>query len=145
MYKGRIRRVQTKSWCLQGSPHSFPNLFIKHRMISIFSGCQRPNLNHFPLVVVSLPVCWTVTSQSNPQMRIKQGLEIRYEKVLSPQWLLYTSLPLLSVLLSLPPVCHTHSRPEPFPAYLWQKSKNTHMQMRWRLRHYLEAIMFSVS
>lgn len=67
----------------------FPNLSIKHKRISIFSGCQGPNLNHFPLVAGSLPVCRTVTSKSNPQMRIKQGLEIRYEKVLSPLWLLW--------------------------------------------------------
>ena len=63
-------------------PTPFPNLSIKHKRIPIF--CHRPNLNHFPSVAGSLPVYHTVTSQSNPQMRITKGLDIRYEKVLTP-------------------------------------------------------------
>lgn len=78
-----------------------PNISIKHRKIAIVSWYQRPNLNHFPSVAGSLPVCQTVTSQSHPQMRINQGLEIRYEKVLSPLWLLFRTSPHLALSLFL--------------------------------------------
>lgn len=56
--------------------------------------------------------CWFSSSvsycnfKSNHQMRIKQGLELSYEKFLSPLWLLfYTSLPIQSVFHYLD--CHT--------------------------------------
>lgn len=38
--------------------------------ICLFSGCQRPNLNHLPSVAGSLPVCHTVSSHGCPQMRV---------------------------------------------------------------------------
>lgn len=83
-------------------------------------------------------LCVTLTSQSNPQMRINQGLEIRYEKyekILSTLWLLlHTSLPLLSIRhragLSL--LLFSFSR---------KVSQDMGMQMRW-LRRYLAAITF---
>lgn len=132
------------------SLHHVSDISIKHSKISIVSSCQKPNLNHFPSVARSLPVCQAVTSQSNPQMRINQGLEIRYENVLSPlRMLLHTTLPLLYLytlqyFLVFLDLCHTH-RPNPSLVILQQKSQSTHMQMRWWLRCYLEAIMVPVS
>lgn len=48
----------------------------------------------------SFPVYNTLTSQRNPQIRIKRGLEIRYRKVMSPLLvLLHAVHPLLSLSL----------------------------------------------
>lgn len=90
----------------------------------------------------------TLTSQRNPQIRIKRGLEIRYRKVMSPLLvLLHTVHPLLSlshflslfvtVFLFLEIWWHAH-RPK-------LKGQNTDMQITGWPEIYLKAIMFPVS
>lgn len=137
-------RLQTKSWC-QLSCSAFLNLSkslhqTQKRSLSFF-GCQKPHLNHFPLVAGSLPVCHTVTSLSHPQMRINQGLEIRYEeyeKILPPLWLLHTSL---ACFLSI-----WHREGLSFLLFSFHRkvNQNMGMQMRWP-GPYLAAITFVVS
>lgn len=88
--------------------------------------CRKPNVNHFPLsgwVTSCVQIC------KNPQVKISWGLEIRYEKVLSPLWLYSSSLAL---------------RPEPPAVVPWQNSHTCEWD-EGEVLYSMEAIMFLVS